>query len=55
MPIPLDRISPYKVTPADIPPPMIRKVIHENPIETAFIVDELLKEIETLKLERDAC
>ena len=53
MTVPRYRISPYKVTPADIPPP-IRKVIHENPIETAFRVDELLKEIETLKIERDA-
>ena len=48
-----ERISPFKPAPADVPPPRMQK-IYENPIETAYRVDELLKEIETLKIERDA-
>ena len=51
--LPPERISPFKPAPADVPPP-VRAKIYENPIETAFRVDELLKEIETLKIERDA-
>lgn len=39
---------------ADIPPPMAMRKSFEKPIELAFRVDELLKEIETLKIERDA-
>ena len=51
--MPAERISPFKPPPADIPPPIVRKSF-EHPIETAYRVDELLKEIETLKIERDA-
>lgn len=52
--MPAERISPFKPPPnVDIPPPIVRKS-YENPINTAFRVDELLKEIETLKIERDA-
>ena len=50
-----ERISPYKpppVHPADIPPPARKS--YEPPINTALRVEELLKEIETLKIERDA-
>jgi len=55
VPVPISRISPYKPPPADIPPPIavVRKS-YENPVNTAIRVDELLKEIETLKIERDA-
>ena len=49
----VERISPYKPLPVDLPPPILRKS-HDHPIETAYRVDELLKEIETLKIERDA-
>ena len=51
--LPAERISPFKPAPADIPPPNVRKS-YEHPINMAYRVDELLKEIETLKLERDA-
>ena len=51
--VPVERISPFKGMPADIPPPVIRKSV-EHPINLAYRVDELLKEIETLKRERDA-
>jgi hypothetical protein len=52
VPIPAERISPFKPPPADVPPPLRKS--YENPINTAYRVDELLKEIETLKIERDA-
>ena len=51
--LPAERISPFKPAPADIPPPNVRKS-YEHPINMAYRVDELLKEIETLKMERDA-
>ena len=55
MPVPIvERISPFKPPPyVDIPPPVVRKS-YEHPINTAQRVDDLLKEIETLKIERDA-
>jgi len=52
VPHPAERISPFKPALADIPPPVVRKS-YENPINMAYRVDELLKEIETLKMERD--
>ena len=53
VPLPAERISPFKPPPADIPPPVVRKG-YDHPINLAYRVDELLKEIETLKRERDA-
>lgn len=53
-PMPAERISPFKMgPPADIPPGAMRKS-YDHPINLAYRVDELLKEIETLKRERDA-
>ena len=53
VPLPVERISPFKPPPADIPPSAVKKG-YEHPINLAYRVDELLKEIETLKRERDA-
>lgn len=54
IPLPAERISPFKPPPADIPPGASVKKVYEHPINLAYRVDELLKEIETLKRERDA-
>lgn len=54
IPHPAERISPFKGPPADIPPPVLIKKGYDHPINLAYRVDELLKEIETLKRERDA-
>lgn len=48
-----ERVSPFKPPPADLAPPIPRKGAFEHPINLAYRVDELLKEIETLKRERD--
>ena len=52
--VPSERISPFKPPPVDLTPPLPRKGPMEHPINLAYRVDELLKEIETLKRERDA-
>ena len=54
VPMPAERISPFKAPPADIPPGAVLRKSYDHPNNLAYRVDELLKEIETLKRERDA-
>jgi hypothetical protein len=54
VPLPAERISPFKPPPVDIPPAIVIKKGYDHPINLAYRVDELLKEIETLKRERDS-